>query len=40
MKRPAKDSKGLQKITSLQAWSELTEKYFGRKLRIEERKDR
>lgn len=32
--------RGLQKITSLQAWSKLTNKYFGKKLRIEERKDR
>jgi len=34
------NSKGLQKNTSLQAWSKLTEIYFNRKLRIEERKDR
>lgn len=32
--------KGFQKVTSLQAWGKLTEKYFGKKLRIEQRKDR
>lgn len=35
-----KSNKGLQKITSLQVWSKLTEQYFGKKLRVEERKDR
>lgn len=34
------DNKGAQKTTSLQAWSKLTEQYFGKKLRIENRKDR
>lgn len=34
------DNKGVQKTTSLQAWSKLTEEYFGKKLRIEDRKDR
>ena len=36
----SKNNKGAQKTTSLQAWSKLTEKYFGKKLRIEDRKDR
>ena len=40
MNNQPQDSKGLQKNTSLQAWSKLTETYFNRKLRIEERKDR
>ncbi|OGM20699.1 hypothetical protein A2714_03385 [Candidatus Woesebacteria bacterium RIFCSPHIGHO2_01_FULL_38_9] len=35
-----KTNKGLQKNTSLQAWGDLTQKYFGKKLRVEERKDR
>ena len=35
-----KTNKGLSKTTSLQAWSKLTEEHFGRKLRIEDRKDR
>ncbi|MEK7526339.1 MAG: hypothetical protein AAB546_02575 [Patescibacteria group bacterium] len=34
------NNKGVQKTTSLQAWSKLTEEYFGKKLRIENRKDR
>jgi len=34
------DNKGVSKTTSLQAWSKLTEEYFGKKLRIEDRKDR
>ncbi|MEK7525963.1 MAG: PEP-utilizing enzyme [Patescibacteria group bacterium] len=34
------NNKGVQKTTSLQAWSKLTEEYFGKKLRIEDRKDR
>lgn len=34
------DQRGVQKNTSLQAWGKFTEKYFGKKLRIEERKDR
>src|SRR5882724_10523163 len=36
----ADNNKGVQKTTSLQAWSKLTEEYFGKKLRIEDRKDR
>ncbi|OGM33005.1 hypothetical protein A3D00_01570 [Candidatus Woesebacteria bacterium RIFCSPHIGHO2_02_FULL_38_9] len=34
------DQKNVQKSTSLQAWSKLTEQYFHVKLRVEERKDR
>ncbi len=34
------NNKGAQKTTSLQAWSKLTEEYFGKKLRVEDRKDR
>ncbi|KKQ85332.1 MAG: Phosphoenolpyruvate synthase [Candidatus Woesebacteria bacterium GW2011_GWB1_38_8] len=34
------DQRGIIKSTSLQEWSKLTNKYFGRKLRVEERKDR
>jgi phosphohistidine swiveling domain-containing protein len=34
------NQKGVLKPTSLQEWSKLTEKYFGKKLRVEERKDR
>lgn len=34
------DNKGVSKTTSLQAWSKLTEEYFDKKLRIEDRKDR
>ena len=36
----ADNNRGAQKTTSLQAWSKLTEQYFGQKLRIEDRKDR
>ena len=36
----ADNNKGAQKTTSLQAWSKLTEQYFVKKLRIEDRKDR
>lgn len=36
----SRDQRGIVKSTSLQAWGKLTEKYFERKLRIEERKDR
>lgn len=34
------DQKGVVKSTSLQGWSKLTEEYFGKKLRVEDRKDR
>ena len=34
------DQKGVVKSTSLQGWSKLAEQYFGKKLRVEERKDR
>lgn len=37
---PMADNKGVSKTTSLQAWSKLTEEYFGKSLRIEDRKDR
>lgn len=38
--RKSNDQKSYCKSTSLQAWSKLTEKYFNRKLRVEDRKDR
>ena len=34
------DQKCVVKNTSLQGWSKLTEEYFGKKLRVEDRKDR
>lgn len=34
------NQKGAIKPTSLQEWSKLTQKYFGKKLRVEDRKDR
>lgn len=40
MSKLNEDTKGLQKSSSLQQWSKLTQKYFHKKLRIEERKDR